>query len=129
MDEHIGQLQRAMRVVGLLPAKGDTMGGVVEEIIESHSVPKEPVAREPIGGNYLGGVGRKGSTFKEFFACKYRGGENALECLNQIMKMELTCLSGDFTKHQKVSYVVKMFEDEVLWWWDTFDMRHNDAML
>lgn len=51
----------------------------------------------------------------DFKPPKYHGGENTLECLNWIMKLEKTFQLDDFTERQNVSYVVRMFEDEALW--------------
>lgn len=58
---------------------------------------------------------------------KYHGGENALECLSWIMKMEQTFWLGDFTESQKVIYVVRMLKNEALWWWDAINKRLNDV--
>lgn len=73
-----------------------------------------------------GAPSREGSTFKEFMDCKplrYHRGENALECLCQIMKMDHTFCPGDFTECQNVNYVARMFESEALKWWDAVENK------
>ena len=60
---NISELKQAMQAVGLLHVEGGAVGGVCEEITETHSLHRDPIVREPIRRELFGGdVGHQGST-------------------------------------------------------------------